>query len=230
MLNNHFLKLILIWVLAILSLNVSAQSELFRNYGLAEAKIEALKQKKKIYLHFTASWCMPCKWMDENTYKDFQVKEALNENFIPIKINIEETEGKTFKSSFGVTILPTIMITDHLAKPLVKAETSMSAAQLLEWIQQNPLDAFPEPIPDLMEIKEFFTIQTGVFTDEKNAITHQNELWNQYQIESQIIKENIEKSGIFRVVSGKYATRNEAVEKILSLKKIGINGILKALN
>jgi thiol-disulfide isomerase/thioredoxin len=228
--NNHFLKFFLIGLAAIFSFTISAQSELFKNYDLSEAKIEALKQKKKIYLHFTASWCMPCKWMDENTYKDPQVIESLNENFIPIKINIEETEGKTFKSNFGVTILPTIMITDHLAKPLIKAETSMSAEQLVAWIQQNPLDVFPEPTPDLMEVKEFFTIQTGVFNEEKNAISYQNELWNQYQIESQIITEDIEKSRVFRVVSGKYATRDEAVEKILSLKKLGINGILKTLN
>lgn len=88
MLNNHILKFIIIWFASIFSITVTAQSELFRNYDLAEAKIEALKQKKKIYLHFTASWCMPCKWMDENTYKDPQVIESLNENFIPIKINI----------------------------------------------------------------------------------------------------------------------------------------------
>lgn len=106
----------------------------------------------------------------------------------------------------------------------------MSADQLLEWLKQNPLDAFPESTPDFVEVKEFFTIQTGVFSDEKNAVTYQDQLWNQHQIESQIIEENIEKSTVYRVVSGKFASRNEAVEKILSLKKIGINGILKALN
>lgn len=225
--NNNLKIFLLFWILVFFSNSLFSQSGFFEELDLTQAKSEALKQKKKIYIHFTASWCMPCKWMDENTYNKPSIIQEIKENFIPIKINIEENEGKNFKTSFGVTILPTIMLTDHLAKPLAKVETSMSGDQLLEWLKQNPLDAFQEPIPDLIEVKEFYTIQTGVFSEEKNALTHQKDLWDQYRLESEIIPENPK---VFRVFSGRFASKNEAAEKILSLKKLGIDGILKPLN
>lgn len=53
--------------------------------GMARGKFE----KKKVFLHFYAEWCSACKTMAENTFKDPGVVDFLNNNFIPIRVDVD---------------------------------------------------------------------------------------------------------------------------------------------
>jgi thiol-disulfide isomerase/thioredoxin len=226
MLNNHIIRYLLFFMPFI----SHSQSSPFLHLDLSEAKSSALTQNKQIFIHFTAPWCMPCKWMDEHTYTDSLVSTYLAQHYIPIKINIEETEGMQLKTDFGVTILPTIMITNYLAQSINKVESSMSAEQLLDLIRINPREAYTLVTHDLTEVKTFFTIQTGVFSEEKNAAVHQKDLKQNHNIDSDIVEDKSITPPVYRVYTGKFASQNEAVSKILILKNYGINALLKALN
>ncbi len=68
---------------------------------LAESKkIEWLSYKKgmelsktkgkKIYINFHATWCGPCKIMKKNTFSNPYVIKYLNDNFIPIRVDIDK--------------------------------------------------------------------------------------------------------------------------------------------
>ena len=48
---------------------------------LAEAKL----QRKVLFVDVYTTWCGPCKWMDENTFKDARVAEKLNKKFLNYK-------------------------------------------------------------------------------------------------------------------------------------------------
>ena len=63
--------------------------------GMARGKSE----NKTVFVHFYAKWCGPCKIMDKKTFKDPGVIAALNQDFIPIKIDVDRNQkvSKLFK-------------------------------------------------------------------------------------------------------------------------------------
>jgi thiol:disulfide interchange protein len=68
--------------------------------GMARGKSE----NKKIFLHFYAEWCATCKVMKEKTFKDPGVIASLNEDFIPIKVDVDR--NKEASAMFKVQLLP----------------------------------------------------------------------------------------------------------------------------
>lgn len=50
---------------------------------------EARKANKLVLLDLTATWCHWCHVMDEGTYSDPRVVEAINVNFVPIRVDID---------------------------------------------------------------------------------------------------------------------------------------------
>ena len=68
--------------------------------GMARGKSE----NKKIFLHFYAEWCATCKVMKEKTFKDPGVIASLNENYIPVKVDVDK--DKDTSAIFKVQLLP----------------------------------------------------------------------------------------------------------------------------
>ena len=68
--------------------------------GMARGKSE----NKKIFLHFYARWCSSCKVMTEKTFKDPGVIASLNENFIPIKVDVDKERQAS--DMFKIRVLP----------------------------------------------------------------------------------------------------------------------------
>jgi thiol:disulfide interchange protein len=54
--------------------------------GMARGKFE----NKKVFIHFYADWCVYCKEMEQTTFADPAVIAALNNEFIPIRVNTEQ--------------------------------------------------------------------------------------------------------------------------------------------
>jgi len=63
------------------------------NEGLAAAKAEG----KKIFLHFYTYKCYFCKKMTRETFTDGEIGSYLNENFIPIRVNVNRERNTAFK-------------------------------------------------------------------------------------------------------------------------------------
>ena len=71
--------------------------------GMAQAK----QENKPVLLVFSASWCPPCKWMKENTYRDAAVVAKAGV-FVTIYVDIDENASVTNK--YGVDAYPTYFI------------------------------------------------------------------------------------------------------------------------
>ena len=74
----------------------------WRSYeeGMRVSKIE----KKKIFLHFYADWCVFCGKMAKETFQDPTVIAYLNNNFIPVRVDTDREPGTAMQ--YGVTGLP----------------------------------------------------------------------------------------------------------------------------
>jgi thiol:disulfide interchange protein len=74
----------------------------WRSYeeGLVVSKVE----KKKVFLHFYADWCVFCGKMAKETFQNPAVVSYLNSNYIPVRVDTDKEPGTAAK--YGVTGLP----------------------------------------------------------------------------------------------------------------------------
>lgn len=94
----------------------------FSNISFEEAKAEAKKTGKLIFIDAYASWCGPCKMMDRNTFSDGAVGKFFNDKFINLKVDMEKSaDGPMLSKMFRVTAYPTFLWVDAEGK-LVKRE------------------------------------------------------------------------------------------------------------
>ena len=109
----------------------------FFNGSVISAKEKAFSEQKQYFLEFYADWCKPCKWMDENTYSNKNLAEYINENYVAVKVNIDDFDGHALKQKYNVQYLPTIIVFDAEGNLLAKHEKSMNASKLLKTLKDN---------------------------------------------------------------------------------------------
>jgi len=61
--------------------------------GMTVARIE----KKKIFLHFYADWCVYCRKMAKESFQNDDIIDLLNENFISIRVNSDHDPATAMK-------------------------------------------------------------------------------------------------------------------------------------
>ena len=78
-----------------------------------EALQQAAKEEKLIFVDAYAKWCGPCKRMAKDVFTQQSVGDYYNENFINMKIDMEEGMGLTFRQDYPVRAFPTLMFIDE---------------------------------------------------------------------------------------------------------------------
>lgn len=85
----------------------------FKKMTLDEAKEAARESGKLIFIDAYTVWCGPCKQMAATTFKEAEVGEFFNENFINIKIEMEkDADGPAVARKYSVRAYPTLLIID----------------------------------------------------------------------------------------------------------------------
>jgi thioredoxin-related protein len=88
--------------LSFFSDSTAVESINWRSYeeGLVVSKVE----KKKVFLHFYADWCVYCGKMAKETFQNPAVVSYLNNHFIPVRVDTDKKPDTAMK--YGVTGLP----------------------------------------------------------------------------------------------------------------------------
>ena len=120
---------------------------IFRSGDFGALKAEAAREGKLLLVHFTASWCTPCRWMENNTFTDRGLADFVNLNFFPVKVDIEEREGADVKEEYGIKVLPSLLIFDTLGQVIARYEESMSAPRLEILLRRHYLAIMGIPAP-----------------------------------------------------------------------------------
>jgi len=116
------MKNLLILFLCIFSaFQLEAQGIDFFHGTWEEALAESKKTGKPIFADAYAKWCGPCKRMARTTFMDNTAGEFFNENFINMKIDAEEPEGRRFRKKYPVSAFPTLFFIDEKGEVLHKA-------------------------------------------------------------------------------------------------------------
>lgn len=79
------------------------------NKSWAEIKAKAKAEHKYIFIDCYTDWCGWCKVMDKETMVDPAIAGALNNNFIPVKMDMEHGEGSKISMKYHISAFPSFM-------------------------------------------------------------------------------------------------------------------------
>jgi len=100
---------LLIIGLFVLPISMNAQGIDFENVDWGSVKAKAKASDMPIFVDTYASWCEPCKWMNENTFLEEKVGLFFKDNYVSYKLNIEEGEGLEFAKKYSINSYPTML-------------------------------------------------------------------------------------------------------------------------
>ncbi len=223
----------------------------FYKGNMTEAKQKALEEGKLFFVDFYANWCAPCKWMDETTFADGAVAEMLNNNYVSLKVDIDDFEGFELKQQYKVKYLPTILIFNAEGELIDRLEETMSPRKLSGILTNHhkknrsvpkvkPVNSSPSKKVEESEVpvlpqddfvmpdKDSYRIQVGMYSDFKNTFKYVNELKEQFAEPIIVLNDYQDGKIVYRIMMGEFKTKNEAVSFVHILKKdFGISAIVK---
>lgn len=147
-------KFVLVVVIASLGMTVAASPpDVFSDMKFKDAKAKAIETKKLFIVDATASWCAPCKMMDQTTWIDEDVVSWINEHAIAIQLDVDEE--KMGAKMLKISAMPTIIAFKE-GKEFDRVVGYQDAPQLLEWLDgvgegRRAIDKLRERAGDRMD-------------------------------------------------------------------------------
>lgn len=97
------------------------------------ALAESAKTGKPILLDFTASWCPPCIVMKKEVWPAPEVGQAVNEQSIPLLLDVDLPQNKALAARYGVSAIPTIILVDAKGEVL-RSGGYMTAPEMIDFV------------------------------------------------------------------------------------------------
>ena len=126
----------LLMVLSLFTASQKLHAVQFARLSLAEAKARAAQLQRPLLIHFAANWCLPCQWMDKNTFAYPEVSTYLSNQYLAVKIDVDEVQGYADKEACGVKYLPSLLIFNASGIVVSRYEETLDAAQMLEVLRK----------------------------------------------------------------------------------------------
>ncbi len=102
----------------------------------AGALREAGEQGKPVLLRFTASWCNPCQVMERQVWPREEVRRALAEHAIPVKIDIDQASQGEVVQRYGVRAIPALVLVGADGEEWARGGF-MSVEALVEFLRET---------------------------------------------------------------------------------------------
>jgi thiol:disulfide interchange protein len=121
----------------VITIGMSSQAQsLFSNMSYADAVKTAKKENKSYFVDLTASWCLPCKLMDQTVFQDQMVIQYVEEQYIAVQLDVEDFDAMILKSEYQVKSLPTILFFNANGKMIAKEEGLQTGTNFLKLLKQ----------------------------------------------------------------------------------------------
>jgi thioredoxin-like negative regulator of GroEL len=107
-------------------------------HNLKIAQTVAQEKKQLILVDFWATWCGPCKQMDNDVWSTAEA-EAIKKNFVPVKIDIDAE--RTLATKYNVRSIPMLILMTHEGEVIHTYTGYSGRASLMDFISKIPANA-----------------------------------------------------------------------------------------
>ena len=126
------MKKIILFLFLVISTALFSQDGIkFGKHSFVQTLEQAKKENKLIFLDAFASWCGPCKLLDQNVFPKKEVGDYFNANFLNLHIDMEKGEGIEIAKKYGIYSYPTLLFIGGDGKVVYKAVGYMSPQELI---------------------------------------------------------------------------------------------------
>ncbi|GAB4231442.1 MAG: hypothetical protein Tsb0034_03810 [Ekhidna sp.] len=120
-------------MLLVFAIPLFAESQIkFETSGWDQALKLAKEQDKLIFLDAYAEWCEPCKVMEEYTFSDLEVGNFYNQNFINVRMDMEDYPGVELAEKFVVGVYPSLLFVNGDGEVIHRGCGSQDATAFLQ--------------------------------------------------------------------------------------------------
>jgi len=185
--NKKIIQSILILAIIIISNHLFAQGIRFeQNMNLEQIEAKAKAEHKYIFVDCYATWCGPCKKMDQETYNRREVGEIYNKQFISVKVQMDRTladnqkvkswygDAADIENGLGVNVYPTFLFLDANGKPVHKATGFRDSKEFVQLAADalNPQKQYYSVMrnfkPEKMDTTELKSLARTFFNQDKS--------------------------------------------------------------
>lgn len=92
----------------------------------------AKDQNKLIFVDAYATWCGPCRLLKSQTFKEKEVVDFFNKNFINVTMDMEKGEGEELGQKWNVEAYPTLIFIDYTGRIISKKIGFVKGNELIE--------------------------------------------------------------------------------------------------
>lgn len=157
--------------------------QVFAALELADALERSKKEKKLLLVDAAAEWCQPCKIMDQTTWSDQKVVDALAPIAIAIQIDVDQKAEDAAR--LKVKAMPTVVVFKDGVE-LDRAVGMQGPDIFLEWLAglargENAIQSFRREVaakPDDVELRMRFASRLREGGENEEATTQYLWLWN----------------------------------------------------
>lgn len=135
-------------------LPLAAQDHIPWLFDLEKAKQQAAEQDKLVLLHFSASWCAPCKEIERFVFVNPMAIRAISSQVVPVKVDVDAQSN--IADEYQVDSVPyDVLITPagHVVAERTSPRSSDGYLQLIETGNELAANLTPEVIARTGEIK-----------------------------------------------------------------------------
>lgn len=115
-------------------IGLNAQT-LFSGLSYDEVVKTAKKEDKSFFVDLTATWCLPCKLMDETVFQDQLVKQYVETHYLAVQLDVEDFDALILKSTYQVKVLPTILFFNSKGNLVAKEEGLQTGTNFLKLLK-----------------------------------------------------------------------------------------------
>lgn len=217
-----------------------------------QAKKRSSEEGKLFFVDFYADWCMPCKWMDQTTFNNKDIAEVLNNEYVALKVDIDEIEGFDLKKQYEIQFLPTMLIFNSKGELIERIEETMPPSTLFAILQKHndpynkstqtyTFNTSPTQAKKIVQEDSEYTldknaldayrrsnenrtyrIQVGVYTDHENAFDVVNNLREEFIEPIVVLNDYKDNNVLYKVMMGEFDSQGEA-ESFKSILKNDFN-------
>jgi thiol:disulfide interchange protein len=126
-------KIIITFVAGCLAMGISAGAAVDWQNSYSAALARAKKEKKLVMVDVYATWCLPCKQLEKETFGNKDVEARLSNQVISVKLDLEKILNDTeLAKQFAKDTIPYVVFLDSNGKKLSEFVGFLSTDEFLK--------------------------------------------------------------------------------------------------